>query len=174
MAPNNTQTRKVLTTGPMKFLFIAVLVLVASIVNAVDSIPIKVVGVTDGDTIKAIINGFETRIRLYGIDAPEKAQSFGQVATSALKQAITGHAVTVQAIDQDRYGRPVALVFADGTNINEIMVRSGNAWVYRQYCREYFCRSWSTLEATAREAKLGLWQEEAEPPWNYRKKKAGH
>lgn len=155
----------------MKFLFVAALVLVVSVVNAADLIPVKVVGVTDGDTIKVIINGIETRIRLYGIDAPEKAQSFGQVATSALKQAITGHTVTVQAIDQDRYGRTVALVFADGSNINETMVRSGNAWVYRQYCREYFCRSWSSLEATAREAKLGLWQEEAEPPWKYRKNK---
>ena len=91
----------------LKLLLVAVVMLVASVVtvNAADPVPAKVVGVTDGDTIKAVINGVEIKIRLYGVDAPEKAQPFGQVASDALKQAITGHAVTVQAIGQDHYGR---------------------------------------------------------------------
>ena len=70
----------------LKLLLVAVVMLVASVVtvNAADPVPAKVVGVTDGDTIKAVINGVEIKIRLYGVDAPEKAQPFGQVARAQI------------------------------------------------------------------------------------------
>ena len=124
-----------------------------------DNVPAKVVGITDGDTIKAIVGGEEIKIRLYGIDAPEKAQPYGQVATEAMKQLTTGHNITVEAIDRDRYGRTVAMVYADGTNVNESMIKSGNAWVYKQYCTKPFCSDWIQYQETAKDGRKGLWQD---------------
>lgn len=142
---------------------------IAAISVPAEAVSAKVVGVTDGDTIKAVVNGTQIKIRLYGIDAPEKAQPYGQVSANALKQLTTGHNITVQAIDQDRYGRSVALVFADGSNVNEAMVRAGHAWVYSQYCTLSFCGSWVQQQQAAKSAKAGLWQDaNPTPPWEWR------
>lgn len=134
-----------------------------------EAVPAKVEGVSDGDTLKAVIDGKETKIRLYGIDAPEKAQPFGQVSTDAIKQLTTGHKITIQAIDRDRYGRTVAIVFADGANVNEALVKSGNAWVYQQYCTQPFCSEWDQYQQAAKDARSGLWKDE-DPvaPWEWR------
>lgn len=131
----------------------------------------KVVGVSDGDTIKIVSAGKQIKIRLYGIDTPEKKQAFGQAATRAIKSLLSS-SVTVEEKDVDRYGRTVGIVYsAAGTNINREMVKAGYAWVYRKYCRSSFCSDWLTLEDTARKKKLGLWRETAVPPWEYRRKK---
>jgi len=149
---------------------VVVAVLFAAISSfAADPVPAKVVGVSDGDTIKAVINGQETKIRLYGIDAPEKAQPYGQVSTDAMKQLTTGHDITVQAIDRDRYGRTVAMVYANGTSVNEALIKGGNAWVYDQYCKLPVCGEWSRLQASAKSARSGLWQDATPtPPWEWR------
>lgn len=147
----------------------AVSLLFAVSVLAGNTVPVKVVGVADGDTITVVMDGKQTKIRLYGIDAPEKAQPYGQVATESMKRLATGHAVTVQAFERDKYGRTIGMVFADGVNVNETMVKSGNAWVYQQYCTEAFCAQWQTSEQEAKAARLGLWKD-ASPvaPWEWR------
>lgn len=132
---------------------------------------IRVVGVTDGDTIKAIIDGREIRIRLYGIDAPESKQAFGQAATTVLKQITTGRTVTAKVMDTDHYGRPVAIIHSDGIDVNEAMVSSGHAWVYQQYCTQSFCQGWKRNEQVARSSGRGLWKENnPTPPWEWRHK----
>ena len=120
----------------------------------------KVVGVTDGDTIKVIhpTDG-QVKIRLYGIDTPEKGQAYGQAATKHLASLIAGTTLEVESITADRYGRTVAIVWSDESNINEQMVSSGYAWVYRKYCDKPFCEYWLALEDKARSSRIGLWQE---------------
>ncbi|ADW16416.1 nuclease (SNase domain-containing protein) [Desulfobulbus propionicus DSM 2032] len=132
----------------------------------------QVVGITDGDTIKVLIEGQQVKIRLYGIDAPESGQAYGRKSQTALKQISAGRKISIKAIDHDRYGRVVALVYADGINVNEIMASSGYAWVYPQYCKKSFCREWKEKERMARTNRNGLWQDgDPTPPWEWRRKR---
>ena len=129
----------------------------------------KLVGVTDGDSITVVLNGRETEIRLYGIDAPESRQAHGRESTRALREILTGHDLTIRSMTEDRYGRTVALVFADGKNVGEAMVTGGAAWVYARYCDADFCERWRKSEQKARKAGLGLWRDAApQPPWDWR------
>ena len=133
----------------------------------------KVVSVTDGDTIKVLHpEDGQIKIRLYGIDTPEKGQPFGQAATKHLASLIAGKTVEVESVDKDRYGRIVGIVSFDGNNANEQMVQDGFAWVYRRYCVREFCDEWLRHEAEAMNSKIGLWVEpNPVPPWEWRRRK---
>lgn len=129
----------------------------------------RVVGVADGDTI-TILNAQNTsfKIRLSSIDAPEKAQDFGQKSKQSLSDLVYGQDVTVSVVDTDRYGRTVGIVFLDNTNINAEQVRRGMAWVYTKYNKD---RSLVGIESQARQSRIGLWsQPNPTPPWEYRRK----
>ena len=133
----------------------------------------KVVSVTDGDTIKVFNSEKgQVKIRLFGIDTPEKAQPYGQAAGKFLASLIAGAVVEIESVTKDRYGRTVGIVWDSGTNINQEMVRAGYAWVYRKYCDKSFCDFWLKLEEEARTSKSGLWQEANPiPPWKWRRRK---
>lgn len=132
----------------------------------------KVVGVSDGDTIKVLNNGQQVKIRLYGIDTPEKKQSFGMVAKRFTLDMVAGKTVDIEPIDIDRYGRTVGLVRINGVSLNAELVRSGYAWVYDRYCKKAFCADWKGLETKARAAGIGLWAEPgAQAPWDWRREK---
>ena len=133
----------------------------------------KVVSVIDGDTIKVFNAEYgQVKIRLYGIDSPEKGQPYGQAAGKHLVLLIAGSTIEVAPITKDRYGRTVGVVLDDGKNINQEMVQSGYAWVYPQYCDKPFCDYWLLLENQAKISKLGLWQEPNQiPPWELRRTK---
>ena len=128
----------------------------------------KCVGVTDGDTIRVLHDGREEKIRLSGIDAPEKAQALGQRAKQATSALVFGQVVTVVRHDTDRYGRTVAdVVTAEGRNVNRELVSAGMAWWYRQYAPGD--RDLEQREAAARAAKRGLWADPSPvAPWDYR------
>ncbi len=97
----------------------------------------RVVGVSDGDTITVLHNGKGERIRLHGIDCPEKRQAFGNRAKQFTSTLVFGKTVTVQALDQDRYGRTVGVVLLpDGRSLNHELVRAGLAWMYPRYTDE--------------------------------------
>lgn len=129
----------------------------------------KVVSVSDGDTITILGNEKQLKIRLYGIDSPEKSQAYGQKAKDFTASMVAGRQISVEPKDTDRYGRTVALVFVDGINLNQQIVKQGYGWVYRQYCKGSFCNDWLRLEAAARESKKGLWADSHPvPPWEYR------
>lgn len=133
---------------------------------------VKVVGVIDGDTIKVLVEGQQVKIRLYGIDAPESGQAFGTQAQTALKQITSGRKITIKTIDTDRYGRTVALIYADGISVNEVLVSSGYAWVYHQYCKQSFCSALKEKEVSAKNNKSGLWKDvNPIPPWEWRHNK---
>ena len=133
----------------------------------------KVVSVTDGDTIKVYnAEKGQVKIRLYGIDSPEKGQPYGQVAGKYLASLIAGSIVDIESVDTDRYGRTVGIVSDSEKNINQEMVRAGYAWVYRKYCDKEFCDFWLALEKDAKAIKMGLWQEPNPiPPWEWRRRK---
>ena len=133
----------------------------------------KVVSVTDGDTIKVFnVKYGQVKIRLYGIDTPEKGQPYGKAAGKHLASLIAGATVDIESVTTDRYGRTVAIVWSNEGNINEQMVRAGYAWVYRKYCDRDFCADWLQLEDKARSSRIGLWQEPSPiPPWEWRRRK---
>lgn len=126
------------------------------------------VGVTDGDTLRVMHNGREEKIRLDGVDAPEKSQPFGSRSKQNLSALVFGQVVTVAPTDRDRYGRTVARVYtADGRCVNAEQVGAGLAWWYREYALHD--TALEALEAEARRARRGLW---ADPmpvaPWDFR------
>lgn len=152
--------------------FIALLVLLASAFGLYQYAPGKVIKVADGDTITVYTKEREKRkIRLYGVDAPESKQAWGQEATDFVSDLVFLQEVEISVVNEDRYGRDVALVkLPDGRILNEELVRHGHAWVYRDYCREALCNNWIDLELRARTEKSGLWsQKNPTAPWRWRK-----
>ena len=112
----------------------------------------KVDRVVDGDTVYTKDG---TKIRLHGIDTPERDQPYGKQATGAL-DALIETKVFVEEKDTDRYGRLVGVLYtAEGLNVNLEMVCSGHAWWYERYAR--FDSSLEDCQKCAHEARLGLW-----------------
>ncbi|WP_045221522.1 thermonuclease family protein [Desulfonatronum thioautotrophicum] len=136
--------------------------------------PGKVVSIQDGDTITVLTKDKQqVRIRLYGIDAPEGGQAFGNRATQYVNAQLSNRPVIeIDVKATDRWGRTVAVVILpDGRNLNEELVRAGYAWVYPQYCKEVpLCIGWAVLQQEAREARRGLWMDrDPVPPWEWRR-----
>lgn len=131
----------------------------------------RVVSIADGDTITILAAGnIQTKIRLYGIDCPEKTQAFGDKAKKFTSSLVGGKNVAITAYDIDKYGRTVGIVYAEEINVNEQIIKAGLAWQYRKYCKEQFCEDWILLETEARNSGIGLWQESSPiPPWDWRK-----
>lgn len=133
-----------------------------------------VVGVADGDTITVLdANRVQHKIRLAGIDAPEKAQPFGGRSKESLSALAFDKWVTVEADKQDRYGRSVGKVLVDGNDINLVQVERGMAWFYRHYQHEQSPddrRLYDAAEVKAKLERRGLWRDaDPIPPWNFRK-----
>lgn len=136
----------------------------------------QVVGVTDGDTIKVLDDQrTQHKIRLAGIDAPEKAQAFGQRSKEQLASLVFDKYVKVETEKQDRYGRTVGKVVLDERDVNLIMVLTGFAWHYKKYEDEQSFADRMLYADAEREARLehrGLWVESgAVAPWEWRKNK---
>ena len=158
----------------IRLLLILAICLLASAAWAAEPYQAKVIGISDGDTIKVLNKGTQVRIRLYGIDTPEKRQAFGTKAKQFTSDQVFGKTVEVVPMDMDRYGRTVALIQSldDTVTLNEALVQQGYAWVYRKYCKAEFCPEWLDYEQTAQAAGLGLWTDpDPMPPWQYRKRK---
>ena len=128
----------------------------------------------DGDTItvRAVPDGRQVKVRLWGIDCPEYRQAYGREATEFIRALLPiGAHVDVEDRDKDRYKRTVGIVrLDDGTVVQEAILKAGLAWVYRKYCKD--CGDWYALEEEARKEKRGLWRDENPvPPWEWRKAK---
>jgi endonuclease YncB( thermonuclease family) len=130
-----------------------------------------VVGVLDGDTIEVLHNGRAERIRLSGIDCPEKGQAYGKRAKQAASELVFGKDVTLQTHGHDKYGRTLAdVLLPDGTNVNHTLVKDGWCWWYRKYAPGD--TELEQLEKSAREAKKGLWADpQPVPPWEWRRRR---
>lgn len=134
----------------------------------------RVVGVSDGDTLTTLDpTNTQFKIRLAAIDAPEKAQPFGQRGKQQLSDLCFGKSASIQVISTDRYGRSVGDVDCAGVNANEVMVQSGLAWVYRKYDKGH--EHFYAIEEEARNTRRGLWADDnPTPPWEWRKSKRNH
>jgi endonuclease YncB( thermonuclease family) len=128
----------------------------------------RVVSIADGDTLTVLDEtNSQHRIRLYGIDAPEKAQPFGQQSKRNLASKVFGATVHVEIVDIDRYGREVGRIYLGGRFINLEQVREGCAWRYTEFDRH---REFEAAEADARRHHRGLWgAPHPTPPWEFRR-----
>ena len=127
----------------------------------------RVVGVTDGDTLTVLAKGNQpVKVRLVGIDAPERDQPFGQRSRQSLSELAFGQTATVAVQKTDDYGRTVGTVTVGGVNVEAEQVWRGLAWVYRQYSDD---AQLLALEAEAKAARRGLWADANPlPPWAWR------
>lgn len=136
----------------------------------------NVVGVADGDTITVLdADKVQHKVRLTGIDAPEKKQPFGNRSKQSLSDMVYNKTVTVVTDKRDRYGRELGKVLAGGKDVNLEQVRAGMAWHYKAYERTQPAndrQAYADAENEARVAKRGLWVvADPTPPWEWRHRK---
>lgn len=95
----------------------------------------RVVKIVDGDTIDVQLSTGPIRVRLHGVDTPERGQPWGKESTAALTALVMGKEVDIEPFSQDRYERMIGIVFLGDLNVNLELVKRGHAWAYRQYMR---------------------------------------
>jgi endonuclease YncB( thermonuclease family) len=147
-------------------LFAALAALVANAAHA--DFRGRVVAVHDGDTISVRVGQRPVRVRLAGVDAPERGQPFANASRHALEALVAAKEVQVVERGRDGYGRVLGVVIVGVIDANAEQVRTGYAWVYRRFERDARLLA---LEAEARAARRGLWRDpNAVPPWRWRER----
>ena len=137
----------------------------------------RVIKVFDGDTLAVVdATNRQYRVRLSGIDAPERAQSFGSLSRKSLAELARGKSALVEYHKIDKYGRLVAKVSVDGRDVGVEQLRRGMAWHRAsvpddQSHQEAFL--YGQAQGEARSRKLGLWQQHPVPPWKFREANKG-
>ena len=144
----------------------------------------KVVAVADGDTITVLRGREQVKIRLAGIDAPEKKQAFGNAAKERMGEMVFGKEVRVDDRKKDRYGRTIGRVWVatDECRLPDCpktldagmaLLTVGLAWHYKKYDREQSEEErgqYAFAESEARTKRVGLWHDATPvPPWEWRK-----
>ena len=134
----------------------------------------KVVHVADGDTITVLdATNTQHKIRLQGIDAPEKAQAFGQKSKQSLHRLVHSKQVTIEFQKKDKYGRTVGKVVLHGLDVCLEQIKLGMAWHYKQFASEQSKEdreTYAQAELATRAKALGLWKDNnPTPPWEFRK-----
>lgn len=156
--------------------FLAVLFLVCGLLSppAKADFAGKVIRVADGDTVTVLdADNVQHRVRLTGIDAPERGQPFGTASRDHLGSLIAGKQVTVESSSLDRYGRVLGKIVLDGNDVNLSQVQAGMAWWYRYYAKTQPETDQKLYESAENGAKLdgrGLWSDPAPiNPYEWRK-----
>ncbi len=135
----------------------------------------KVVRITDGDTVTVLdLSKVRHKVRLTGIDAPEKKQPFGNRSKQSLSDMVFSKTVIVKTDKRDRYGRELGKVLINGMNVNREQIRRGMAWHYKAYQRDQSVddrlAAYAEAENKAKEQRRGLWiDSDPLPPWEWRK-----
>ncbi len=162
----------------MKIIIRTILLLLIFISNTVlaEIIEGKVVGIMDGDTIKILDHtNTQFKVRLSGIDSPEKAQPFYNNAKQSLSDLIFDKQVKIEYKKSDQYGRIVGKVIIDGNDANLEQVKRGYAWFFKQYQNELVMDDrlgYLHAHEAAQSSKQGLWIDlNPIPPWEFRKAK---
>lgn len=164
-----------------KVIFAALVVFLFCSAPHAETITGRVVAIADGDTITVLdTSNQQHKIRLAGIDAPEKKQPFGERSKQHLSTLTFNKQVTVEWNKQDRYGRTVGKVMVNGVDANLEQIKAGMAWWYEKYRKEQALadqRLYREAEQMTREGRVGLWRD-SQPvaPWEWRKVKrdTGH
>ena len=151
----------------MKFIFLLFLSFNAAFL--ISYTPLENIRVVDGDTIRAEAKGREIKIRLVEIDAPEINQPFGAQSKNFLNRLLNEKDVTLISQGEDRYGRTLGEIYANGESANALMIKSGFAWVYDRYVKD---SSLYKYQDQAKAENLGLWRaKDPIAPWVWRKQK---
>ena len=147
----------------------ALLLALTSVILA-DELRGKVVSIADGDTITVLdADKKQHRVRLTGIDAPEKKQAFGAKSKDRRGELVAGKDVVVEWKENDTYGRTLGKVRQGALDINLQMIKDGMAWHYKKYSKS---AELSMAEAEAKAGKKGLWVDpNPMAPWEFRKLK---
>lgn len=147
--------------------------LIASVAHA-DIIKGTVVYITDGDTVKVVdVNNKVHKIRLAGIDAPEKRQKYGKASSMELANCALDKKTVVHWNKLDRYKRVVGVVYINGKDCNLNQIKKGVAYHYKKYQKEQTPeqrKQYDRAEQVAQGMKYGVWSSnDTIPPWEYRK-----
>ena len=139
-----------------------------------DTLTGRVVGISDGDTLTLLDESRKQhKIRLAGIDTPEKGQPFGEYCKKSLSDLAYDRIATIESNKLDHYGRVIGKVLVDGQDVNLEQVRRGCGWHYKKYENEQPLEdrlSYNAAEERARASKMGLWADrDPVPPWEWRK-----
>jgi endonuclease YncB( thermonuclease family) len=161
--------------------FIIVLLLLLSGATQAQELEGEVVGIADGDTFTLLVDDVQYRVRLSGIDTPERGQPYANAARDALSDLIFRKQVRVENRKTDRYGRIIGRVWVQPRDcarcgktldVSLALLTTGMAWWYRYYAREQPEEERGQYEFAEFEAKAkgaGLWQDENPvPPWEWR------
>lgn len=166
-------------TGFFSMLTIVVLlVLTASEACRAEQIKGTIVAVTDGDTVTLLnLDHKQIRIRLMGIDAPEKRQPYGNVCRKMLSDLIYTKEVVADYNKADYFGRLIAKLTINGVDVNLRQISKGCAWHYKRYASEQSDKdreAYSAAEVQARKDKIRIWKD-ANPtaPWTWRRSQGG-
>ena len=152
----------------LKIRWVVILFLLGTLTAAyAEEFSAKVIVVIDGDTVLILRGNKQIKVRLAGIDAPEKAQAFGENSKQSLTELVLNKQVRVDSQAKDSYGRMVAQIKVDELNVNYEQVQRGMAWAYSRFNRS---KALLVLQNGAMEAKRGLWaQADPMPPKEWRK-----
>lgn len=127
-----------------------------------------VIAIADGDTFTLLTaQNQQVKIRLHGIDCPEKKQPYFKYAKAYISSLVFGKQVFVQVKNKDRYGRTIGVVFLeDKRNVNELLLQTGWAWHFKKYDQD---ARWAAMEQLARRQRKGLWADvNPTAPWDWR------
>ena len=132
---------------------------------------VMVTSITDGDTFRGLTkDNEEIKFRIYGIDAPESHQAFGNKSTQYFADLIFGKTVGIKVQSTDFFGRLVVWVYTpDGKDVSAEMLKAGMAWHFKKYDKS---KEYALLENNAKLKRVGLWADK-DPikPWEFRRKK---
>ena len=121
----------------------------------------------DGDTVKIVDAGFEYKLRITDIDAPERNQAYGKKSRRALMQLCSGASIYAAISGTDKYGRKLGKLRCNNQDVSTYMIQNGHAWFYERYSMD---GSLLYQQQQARTNKLGLWKSKKPmQPWVWRK-----
>jgi len=141
----------------------------------------KVINIVDGDTIDVLDGrGEKLRIRLLGIDAPEREQPFGKKSMLYLKKIINGKSVIIISKPNNNkpytlgfYKRIIGKITLNSKDVNFEMIKEGMAWHFKKYKKSQPIedrQSYNDEENNARDKNIGLWSDENPlAPWKWRR-----
>jgi endonuclease YncB( thermonuclease family) len=126
----------------------------------------KLIDIDDGDTFTLMTSDHTAyKLRLKGVDCPEKGQDYAKVAKQFTYDFCNGKIVTANLCNLDKYGRHIADVFANNQSLNQFLVSNGLAWHYKKYSDDKLL---AQLEKNARAARINIWSlNNRMSPWDY-------
>lgn len=163
-----------LIAGWMNRLLSASLILLFSIATHAEELTGRVVDVASGDSITIVDSAsMEYKVRLSGIDAPEKQQPFGAESRKSLADLVYGKEVTIYWIKRDYHKRVVGKVMLNKLDVNLEQIKRGMAWVFKHFMDDPYSQDqadYADAQEVAEDRHLGLWsQRDPIPPWEFRR-----